>query len=902
MSEQNHQGRAPSGGAPKARKKRAGPSAGAIALAVGKVLGTLILVGICTCAILACFASVYIKSVILPQTYVDASTFKMNLSSTIFYTDPDTGENRELRTLHGDENRVLVDYADIPQDLVHAVVAIEDERFYQHHGVDWKRTAGAFVNMFLGMKNTYGGSTLTQQLIKNMTDKDEVTVQRKILEIFRALEFERNYSKEDILEMYLNYIYLGESCYGVGTASYTYFGKDVSQLSLAECASLIGITNNPSAYDPYISDNTRNNNKERQELVLWKMKELGYITEEEMEAAKAEPLQFQRGEDESRPVVIYSYYEDEIIRDVIDDLKKELDVSETVATQMVYNGGLSIYSCYNPKVQACVDAIYNDRANLDYTSASGQPLQSAITVIDNATGNVVALAGGVGEKEGSLTQNRAVKTIRPPGSSIKPLAVYAPALEMGVITPATVIDDSPYNLNNGGWPINSFTGYRGLTTVYEGLQNSVNTVAVKIMANYITPQIAFDFLTKNQNGMGGLGISTNHLVMAKEINGTIYSDIDVAPMALGGLTNGVSTLEMAAAYSTFARAGVYVEPRTYTQVKDNDGNVLLEKQQETHTAMKESTAWYINYLLKNAAANGTGRGAANDFGGMSVAGKTGTTSSRKDLWFAGYTPYYTAVVWTGYDQQERLATSLQNPSVGLWNKVMSKVHEGLENRDFPEPTNQSVVSVTVCKDSGKLPTPECKMDARGGDSRMITLKFISGEQPSEYCDKHTQVEICLSDPFLNAKGEKSGMFHLAGEFCPENTAETPGRRTVSVVDWPRNEAESSVVTRDHFFMKAYLDELGDAAYCTVHTSAPEPEPPIETEPPAGPGGSRPIDPYDETTWPTDYPGFNPFDPTTWPSQPSDTTPEPTPTPEATPPSGGPDLGIPIDPPYIPAGG
>ncbi len=902
-------GTPPTGGAPRKRKKKGGgPGAAAVALTVGKVLGTLILIGICTCAILACFAAFYIKTVILPQAHVDASTFKMDLSSTIYYNDPDTGALRELRTLHGDENRVLVDYADIPQNLVHAAVAIEDKRFYEHDGVDWRRTIGAFGNMFLSMRNNFGGSTLTQQLIKNMTEKDEVTVQRKILEIFSALDFEKTNSKEDILEMYLNYIFLGEGCYGVGTAAYTYFGKDVSQLSLAECASLIGITNNPSAYDPYISENTRKNNKARQELILDEMCDQGYITEAERDAAKAETLVFQRGEDETRPVVVYSYYEDEIIRDVIEDLKSQLDMSEIVATQMVYSGGLSIYSCYNPKVQASVDAVYGDVANLPdgSTSKSGQQLQSAITVIDNATGNVVAVAGGVGKKEGSLTQNRAVKTIRPPGSSIKPLAVYAPALEVGAITPATVRDDSPYNEDNGGWPINVYSGYRGLCTTYEAVQDSINTIAVKTLMDAITPELAYNFLTKNENGMGGLGLSTDHVIMAEEINGKVFSDIGPAQLALGGLTHGVSTLEMAGAYSTFARSGVYVEPRTYTRVEDSAGNVILDNVQETHPAMKESTAWYINYMLKNVVAQGSGTKAK--IPGMTVAGKTGTTSSRKDVWFAGYTTYYTAVVWSGYDQQERLASSLGNPSVVLWQKVMSKVHEGLENNDFPTPTGQSIVTVGVCRDSGLLPNPDgsCAHDARG--SRIVNLQFVSGDQPTMYCDRHTDVEVCLADPILNDKGEATGMYHLAGEFCPENAEGVPGRRTVGVVDYQR-EGAADVPTRDRYFMKSYLDGLGDAAICTVHNSAPDPEPtddPMNPGNPNGGGGPVAIDPNDPSTWPDD-PGFNPYDPSTWPSQqPSQdpTPPEVSTTPEVTPPNDGRPEGIPFagEPEYIPASG
>ncbi len=284
---------------------------------------TLCLIGMCTGVILVCFAASYIQEVILPQAYVDASAYSMNLSSTIYYVDPDTGVQRELLTLHGEQNRELITYDDLPEHLIQAVIAVEDKRFYEHSGVDWWRTAGAFVNMFLSMKDTFGGSTLTQQLIKNMTENDEVTVQRKILEIFSALEFERNYSKEEIIEMYLNYIYMGEGCYGVGTASQVYFGKHVSELTLAESASLMGITNNPSMYNPYLSDYTREMNKKRQEIILDLMadEEQGFITEYQANVAKRETLVFQRAEDEAADAVIYSYYEDENIRNVIADLR-----------------------------------------------------------------------------------------------------------------------------------------------------------------------------------------------------------------------------------------------------------------------------------------------------------------------------------------------------------------------------------------------------------------------------------------------------------------------------------------------------------------------------------------------------------------------------------------------------
>ena len=844
-------------GEPPRRPRRKG-GAGRVILGILKVIGTLILIGCTTGAILACFAATYIKTVIIPQDYVDASAYSMNLSSTIYYTDPSTGEAKELRTLHGEENRVKVDYEEIPEDLINALVAIEDQRFWKHQGVDWRRTGGAFLNMFLGMKDTYGGSTITQQLIKNMTQNDDVTVKRKILEIFRALEFERNYSKEEILEMYLNYIYLGESCYGVGTASLTYFGKPVSELSLAQCASLIGITNNPSRYDPYISDYTKEQNKKRQEIILNEMLEQGYITQAEHDAAVAEELVFVGRGQGTTSTTVYSYFEDQLIQDVIADLKAEYDLSDQMASQWVYNGGLSIYCTQNPDIQAKVDAVYEDLTNFNATSSTGAQLQSAITVIDNATGNVVAVAGGVGEKTGSLTLNRALSQ-RQPGSAIKPLAVYAPALDLGVITPATVIDDSPYSFDGDGgspWPVNSFGEYRGLTNVYTGLQNSVNTLAVKILGQYTSPQVAYDFLVNN------LGFSTDHLVVQEERNGTVFSDIGLAQLALGGLTDGVTTLEMASAYSAFPRGGLYIEPRTYTKVERVDPDtgavtVLLDNQAESHAAMKDSTAWYINTMLQNVVRNGTGTSARFEGSTMPIAGKTGTTTSRKDLYFVGYSAYYTAAVWSGFDQPERMSSGLQQQSAVTWKKVMSAIHEGLEDKSFPTPS-AGTVTVPVCADSGLQATEACKHDARTGEGgRIINMTFVKGDEPTTFCEVHKDVEICLDAPFLDADGSPNGMYHLAGEFCPEES-----RRTVSILDITREGAAAAVTVRDNQFTTGHLEALGEAAYCDVHTTAQAPEP---TEKP-------PIDPMDYTTWPgpedydniEDYNRFNPFDESTWP--------------------------------------
>ncbi len=807
---------------------------------VGRVVGTIGLIGLLTCVLLACFASVYIKTVIMPQSKITLVDFTMDLTTTMYYTDKDTGEDKQLQTFHGTENRTWVSYADIPTNMVNAAVAIEDKRFYDHGGVDWIRTAKGVINMFTG-KDIQGGSTITQQLIKNITTDDEVTVKRKITEIFRALEFEKNYSKDEILEWYLNYINLGGGCYGIYSASYYYFGKPVQELSLAECASIVSITNNPSLYNPYLHVDY---NKSRQELVLDCMCEQGKITQEECDAAKAEKLNFVKGEDEIASGNMYSWFEEQVISDVINDLVDTYDYDRTYAFDLFYSGGLEIYTTVDPKVQAAVENVYYDQANIDYTSKSGQKMQSAITIIDNATGNVVGMAGGVGQKASNRGWNMATDTKRQPGSSIKPLTVYSPALELGRISPGTVIDDYPYTVLNGNpWPRNSDNRYKGLTTVYNALTNSVNTVAVRIVADYLTPQVSFDFAETRYH----ITSLEDNLVVGNQVK----NDIGLSQMALGGLTSGVNTLEMAAAYTVFPNEGVYTKPRTYTKVLDSKGNVLLDNESESEVAIKETTAFYMNYMLKNVVASGTGTAAA--FSGMTIAGKTGTTTDNYDRWFVGYTPYYTAAVWSGYATAEKMNTS-GNPSVVMWRKVMSQIHEGLENKSFSTPN--SIVSVSYCMDSGLLPSDDCLLDPRG--SRVTKGYFIQGEDvPTEYCTLHTTVRVCKDCPILDADGKETGLYHLAGPNCPESSIITE-----SLLNYTR-EAVGNATAEDSKYLLSYTEAAGQ---CTVHTGT-------GTDPVTGDA----FDEDDPTTWPTDDPNFDINDPTTWPGYVPETTTPTTPT-------------------------
>ncbi|MDF2838421.1 MAG: Multimodular transpeptidase-transglycosylase [Evtepia sp.] len=690
-----------------------------------RVIGTIALICVVTGAMLACMAAMYVKMVIMPDADLKLTDFSLDLTTSVYYKDKKTGEDKQLQALHAGENRIWIDYEDIPKNLINAAVSIEDKRFYKHHGVDWIRTSKGIINMFTG-QDIQGGSTITQQLIKNLTTENQVTVKRKVKEIFRALEFEDNYSKEKILEWYLNCIFLGEGCNGIYTASYAYFGKNVSELSLAECASLIGITNNPSQYDPYRDPKK---NKVRQENILDQMYAQGKISKEECDQAKGEELKFIRGEDETREAIKpYGWYVDAVIDQVISDLKDTYNLSDQAAAGMVYSGGLQIYSCLDPAVQAAVDAVYSDRGNLNYTSPSGLPMQSAITIVDNQNGNVVALAGGVGQKTESRVLNRATQTKRPPGSSIKPLAVYSQAIEMGLITPLTVETDSPYEK---AWPVNSYGSYRGKMTMIEALRVSCNTVAVKVLAKHVTPEVSYQFMRDRFH---------IKLVESRTIGSKLYTDIGLAQLALGGLTDGVSTYDMAAAYSVFPRGGIYYKPSTYTKVLDNKGKVLLERDSNGQVALKQKTTFYINNMLQEVVKSGTGTSA--NFSGMTLAGKTGTTTLRKDLWFAGYSPYYTAAVWTGYDKQEAMRID-GNPSAVMWRKVMQKVHANLSDKNFTSPDQSTLVTVEYCKVSGLLATSNC-----GGNIGRVTLS--KEDAPKSTCKVHKAAPVTkpfdINDP------------------------------------------------------------------------------------------------------------------------------------------------------------
>ncbi len=638
----------------------------------------------------------------------DVDALDLNYTSIVYYTD-ENGEPHELERLYKSQNRVWADITEIPQYMQDAIVSIEDERFYSHNGVDIPRTLKAtFTYIFKG-SSSFGGSTITQQLVKNITDDKAVSPDRKIREMWRAMSLERKYSKEQILELYLNTIYLANNCNGVQAAANKYFGKDISELTLAQCASIAGITQYPSLYDPLVNPDK---NIEKQHIVLDKMLELGKITQEEYDQAMAEELVFEDHEIKGSDHV-QSYFIDQLINDLIRDLQNEKGYSADFAEKTVYNGGLKIYATIDPEVQEVMEDVYENKANFPRVSGEETP-QSAMVVLDPKTGAVVGTVGGIGEKSGDRILNRASMSYRQPGSTIKPLSVYAPAIEQGKIMPTTIVEDAPIDIN--GWkPTNYYSGYKGKVTARTALKESMNTPAIRVLQE-VGVDYSFDFMTKK------LGFTS--LVDSETRDGKNYTDKNLSSLALGGLTDGLSATEMAAAYATFANNGLYNAPHTYTKVVNGDGETILEYDEKPTVAMSESTAFLINSMLQSVISDGTGTAAQLSVD-MPAGGKTGTTDEQNDRWFAGFTPYYVGVVWYGYDQPKSLEFLTYHPCMPVWKKVMDAINKNLPAKDFEMPS--TLEAAEVCSATGKLASSGCKT---------ITEYFKAGQGPTSYCSGH----------------------------------------------------------------------------------------------------------------------------------------------------------------------
>lgn len=738
----------------------------------------------------------YLQEDIIPFAEMNLDNYDLDQTSHIYYQDKD-GSIKELQQIYTTTDREWASYDELPEDLIHAAVAIEDKRFYEHQGVDWITTSKACVNMFFGGSSQFGGSTITQQLIKNLTQEDGVTVQRKVLEIFRAQQFERRYDKEVILEWYFNTIYLGQNCWGVKTAAATYFGKTLEELTTAECASLISITNNPSLFDPYGDEfeydgqmtTGAERNRMRQVNVLGEMLTQGWITREEYDEAMNQEMVFKYGIDDENeefkctndvcgfigkrsdfrekddvyhcPVCdsvaksnkseVYSWFVDTVLEDVARVFAAKMNMKWNDATaetcmELIKRGGYHIYATIDMDVQKQVDKIYQDLSQIP-EARSKQQLQSAITVINNETGDIVATAGGVGEKLYFDAYNRADAPLQP-GSAFKPLAVYSPAFELGVISPATVIRDLPLSYDGGAFPRNDSYDYDYAYTIWQGVTSSINAVAANTL-DLIGTQYGFDFARDK------FRISTLTESYVYD-DGTEISDINYAPLALGALTEGATVREMSTAYATFANHGTFREARTFTKVYDSEGNLVIDNKQESEKILSDKSVNYMNYCLQNGVEQGTGYAA--ELPNVAVAGKTGSTSSYRDRWFCGFTGYYTAAVWCGYDMPEEihLLDDYRNPAARLWKKVMEPLHEDKEN--IPLYDRSVMGAAQICLDSGKLATDACRNDIRtimGLVDRTQTVRAYPEDLPGSSCDKHVMVDYCVTG---------NG---VATEYCPK---------------------------------------------------------------------------------------------------------------------------------------
>lgn len=780
-----------------------------------EIIFTLVIIGLISGTIVGIAFALYIKNYIDPNIEdFDIISTEQNLTTKFYYMDYTDRLNRigvpvEYQSLYGKENRVWISYLDIPVYLIEAFIAIEDERFWDHQGVDYKRTLGAIFYFFTG-GDDYGGSTITQQLIKNLTGENEVRIQRKVQEILRALNLEKQKDKTEILELYLNTISFSQGCYGIQTAAQKYFGKDVGELTLIECAALAAIPNSPTKYDPIQNPD---NNSYRRNLVLEKMYELGKITQEEFdEVYKKELTLYQPNEEQdtsaSEEVKYLSWYDEEVITQVVNDLMSEYDMPYQLALQMVYSGGLQIYTLMDPEVQSVLEEVYEDPENFPKLKGVIQP-QSSMVIIDPGTGDVLGIIGGRGEKNANRILNYATATTRSPGSSIKPLSVYTPAMDAGIINYATVYDDVPVNFDSytydkatglityvypetgatisryTGWPSNLPVVYRGLTTVNSSIERSVNTIAVKILQD-CTIARSFDFLKNSLN--------MHSLIDSKTLTGgTVVTDKGLAALALGEMNYGVTVLEITAAYSVLANKGIYSTPRVYTKVLDSDGKILLNNEPESKVVISEQTSTIMTKMLQNVMSNGTGTSVTLRHK-VNVAGKTGTTTNDNDRWFIGYTPYYIGGVWFGYAEPKTLTAVGANPSNVIWDTIMTRLHEKYineaENDGTPLKTfyeASGIVKATYCKDSGLLMTDACRADPRG--NRAETGYFSEDNVPRTYCTTHVLVDYdsvtkaiaCPDCPRENVI--KVGLLHVTTRNFPINIAVTDAQYTYRQLDF-----------------------------------------------------------------------------------------------------------------------
>lgn len=664
-----------------------------------------------------------------------------NKNSIVVDTD-----GKQIAELGSERKKIKVDSDKMPEKLKDAYVSIEDERFYKHHGVDIKRTTSAiFSYVFHAGNSSYGGSTITQQLVKNITGDNTDSVTRKIKEWWKAYQLEWYFSKDDILDMYLNVIYVGPNIYGVGAGSEYYFNKDVQKLSIAESAFLAGINNSPNSYNPFDkeTDNTEKINK-RTKTVLSKMKELKYISEDEYNGAISEVengLHFNKGNVNSGDGV-YSYHTDTLITEVIKDIANEKKINETFASNYTYLSGLTIKSTQNSTIQKEVENEFNKKQYSIKSKQSGETAQAAMVIIDHTTGRVVATVGGLGEKNTARGLNRATQSTRQTGSSIKPLAVLIPGIDKKIFTASTIYSDVEKTFN-GNYSPKNYDGYLGETTVRRAVESSQNIPFVEMMQQ-ITPKVAIQYLEN-------MGITT------------LTKNDESLTLSLGGLEKGITPLEMAAAYATIANNGTYIEPTFYTEVINKSGKVVAKAKPKTKKVISEQVAYIVKEILTQPVKGNNGTAKYCSISGMDVAAKTGTTDDNYDRWLCGFTPYYTAATWFGYDKNETIYFNKQNPAGIIWANVMKKVNSGLNKTKFKQPAWIQVA--TICSETG--------MVANSGCTNTIEEYFLIGTKPGN-CTKHSGKKITQTENKNNQQEEENqNVFNNDLTLEPEIETETP---------------------------------------------------------------------------------------------------------------------------------
>lgn len=703
-----------------------------IAKIAGKALLSIMLIGVITgCLVVGAFA-IYVFNFVDDKVYEDLDEMTLGFTTTLYILDDETGEYVEYQRLHGEENRIWVDFEQMPETLRNAYVAVEDQRFYQHKGVDWKRTVGAFANMFVDLySSNQGGSTITQQLVKNITNDNKQTPMRKIREIMRARYLEGHYEKDTILECYLNTICLGGGIYGVEVASNYYFGKSTNELTLVECASLASLAKEPEKYRP---DKNPQNNKTRRNVVLKLMYDQGYITKEAYEEAIVTDIEIVADETAKGGNTVNSYFVDALIDEVVDRLVDEYGMDESYAAKNFYNGGYKIYCTVNPEIQSILEDEYSktDKYFTLVSKESGKTVQSAMTVMDYE-GHIVGIVGGAGEKTTNRGYNRATMASRQPGSTMKPLAAYSQALQKNLIHFSSLLEDSAlpnYYPGGGAGPRNSYGYYEGYMTVAEALERSTNTIPCKLVKQ--------------------MGVESTYYYLANNMgldNLDNVEDMNLSSLGLGGTHTGISTTQSAASFAVFGNLGIYYEPTTFTLMTDQHGKTVL-KQKSGTAAIDENTATIVNHLLQNVVYGdrGTAKAIASFSDTIKCYAKTGTSSDVYDSWLAGGTPYYVGSCWFGFDSQEKL----NNASLAktMWKNVMQRIHKNLGDKEFVD--SEFVTHRYYCKSTGLLATDACESVAEGWYKTNYSLPAVCTSHPG-----NALPEVGYEPP-EESEGENSG--------------------------------------------------------------------------------------------------------------------------------------------------